>query len=106
MSRRLRLRLRRRDQRGAMAILIAGLMSVLLVVAAMGVDLGNAWQRKVTVQKSVDVSAISAGDMLPRTGSNTDAILDEVASYLNKAGNLVVGQPGSVTRAQLVDANM
>ena len=52
-----------------MAILLAGLMTVLIVVAAMGVDLGNAWQRKVTVQKSVDVSAISAGNLLPRTSS-------------------------------------
>ena len=40
------------------AILMSGL---LLVVAAIGVDLGNAWSRKLTVQKSVDVSAISAG---------------------------------------------
>jgi hypothetical protein len=89
-----------------MAVMLAGLMTVLVIAAAMGVDLGNAWQRKVTVQKSVDVSAISAGHLLPRTSTNTDVILDEVASYLNKASNVVAGQPGSVTRVQLVDGNL
>ena len=44
-----RLTIRRREERGAVAILMAGLMTVLIIVAAMGVDLGNAWQRKVTV---------------------------------------------------------
>jgi hypothetical protein len=83
--------------------MMAGLMSVLLIVAAMGVDLGNAWQRKITVQKSVDVSAVSAGYLLPRTDTNTTEILIEVANYLNKASNLVAGQPGSVTADQLSD---
>src|SRR5918994_7699287 len=98
-----RLRIRPRDERGAMAILLAGLMTVLIIVAAMGVDLGNAWQRKLTVQKSVDVSTISAGHLLPKTATNSDAIYAEVATYLNKASNVVLGQPGTVTAAQLHD---
>ena len=60
-----------REERGAIAVMTAILMSgLLLVVAAIGVDLGNAWSRKLNVQKSVDVSAISAGAMLPRTSAN------------------------------------
>ena len=78
-----------------MVILMAGLMTVLLIVAAMGVDLGNAWQRKVTVQKSVDVSSISAGHLLPKTATNEDAIYAEVANYLNKISNHVTGQAAS-----------
>ena len=78
-----------------MAILMAGLMTVLIIVAAMGVDLGNAWQRKMTVQKSVDVSAISAGHLLPKTSTNTDAIYAEVATYFNKASNIVTAKPGT-----------
>jgi Flp pilus assembly protein TadG len=101
-----RIRRRRRDERGAMAVLIAGLSTVLLIVAAMGVDLGNAWQRKITVQKSVDVSAISAGALLPMTAANADSIYAEVASYLNRASNKVIGQPGSVTGAQLHDNDL
>jgi Flp pilus assembly protein TadG len=101
-----RLRIRRRDEHGAVALLMAGLMTVIVIVAAMGVDLGNAWQRKVTVQKSVDVSAISAAHLLPKTSSNTDAIYAEVATYLNKASNVVLGQPGTVTAAQLHDGQL
>ena len=90
MARRARTRrfhIRRRDERGAMALLMAGTMTLLVIVAAMGVDLGNAWQRKITVQKSVDVSAISAGHLLPKTSTNADAIYTEVANYLNKPSN-------------------
>ena len=105
MTRWIRIRVRRRDERGAVAILLAGAVTMLLIVAAMGVDLGNAWQRKITVQKSVDVSALSAGYLLPRTSSSEDAILDEVASWLNRSENVVTGQSGAVTRADLADSD-
>ena len=83
--------------------------AVLMVVAALGVDLGNAWSTKLTVQKSIDVSAISAGALLPApTVVEQSLIYEEVASYLNKSGNKVQGQAPVITAAQLhdsVDAN-
>ena len=95
-----------REERGAIAVMTAILMAgLLLVVAAIGVDLGNAWSRKLTVQKSVDVSAISAGAMLPRTAANEAAIYQEVADYLNKTSNKVQGQQTTITAAQLHDNN-
>ncbi len=84
---------------------MAGTMTILVIVAAMGVDLGNAWQRKITVQKSVDVSAISAGHLLPKTSTNVDAIYTEVANYLNKPSNRVNGQQ-QTTAAKLHDGNL
>ena len=92
---------RRRTQRGAVAILVAVLAAVLLVVAALSVDLGNAWARKRQVQTQVDIAALSAGHLLPRTDTNEDDILQEVADFLNTANNRVSGQEGSVTVAQL-----
>lgn len=101
---------RTRDERGAIALMGAIVMSaVLMVVAALGVDLGHAWSTKLTVQKSIDVSAISAGALLPAPTVVEQALVyTEVASYLNKAGNKVPGQDTLITEAQLhdsVDAN-
>ena len=94
-----------RDERGAVALVGTIVMSaVLLVVAALGVDLGMAWSRKLTVQTSVDVSAISAGALLPASSElQKGLIYQEVANYLNKDGNKVIGQPGLVTAFQLHD---
>ena len=82
----------RRRETGAVAIMVAILATMLLIVAAMSVDLGNAWARKREVQTQVDVAALSAGHLLPRTVSNEDTILKEVADYLNESHNLVQGQ--------------
>lgn len=96
---------RARDERGAVAIVGALVMSaVLVVVAALGVDLGQAWSRKLTVQTSVDVSAISAGALLPASSElQKGLIYQEVANYLNKAGNKVRGQAPLVLATQLHD---
>ncbi|WP_309650309.1 pilus assembly protein [Nocardioides sp.] len=81
---------RSRDDRGAMAIMIAIFVVVLFTCAALTVDLGNAWARKRAVQRQVDVSALAAGHLLPMNNTNRSAILTEVASYLEE--NVVVGQ--------------
>jgi Flp pilus assembly protein TadG len=96
---------RARDERGAVAIIGALVMSaVLIAVAALGVDLGQAWSRRLTVQTSVDVSAISAGALLPASSElQKGLIYQEVADYLNKAGNKVRGQAPLVLATQLHD---
>jgi hypothetical protein len=95
---------RLRDERGAVAVLVALLATVLFTSAVMAVDMGNAWARKRAVQKQVDVSAVSAGWMLPMTTSNRLAIADKVAAYLNDTGNRASGQH-DVTGAELVDGS-
>lgn len=97
-------RLRRRGERGAVAVMVGFLAVVLFAMAALTVDLGNAWTRKRTVQKQADVSALGAGDLLPMTTSNKSAILTSVASYLNKPENKASGQPTAVA-SQLDDGS-
>ena len=95
---------RAREDRGAVAVFVVILASLLLMVAALSVDLGNAWARKRDVQTQVDVSALSAGHLLPRTAANENSIVDEVVEYLNRQNNQAVGQP-DVTRVGLLDLN-
>lgn len=93
---------RTKSERGAVAIVVGLLASVLFGVAAMAVDLGNAWARKREVQKQVDVSALSVGWLLPMHPSNKQAIADKVAAYFNDHANEVVGQ-ANVTGSQLIN---
>ena len=52
----------RRDERGAIAVITAILTSmVLFVVAALTVDIGNAWARRGQLQAQVDGAALFAG---------------------------------------------
>jgi Flp pilus assembly protein TadG len=82
--------------------MVALLALVLFGVAALAVDLGNAWSRKRAVQKQVDVSAIAGGWGLPMTTANKNAILDKVAAFLNDAANRATGQQtATITGAQL-----
>ena len=61
--------------------MVAILATLLLVTAALSVDLGNAWARKREVQTQVDVAALSAGPCFPGRSAAEDAILAEVAAY-------------------------
>ena len=90
-----------RRERGAVAIMVAILAAALLTMAALAVDLGNAWSRKRIVQTQVDVSALSAGHLLPAvTAAEQLAAAGEVADYLNRANNQAVGQQDvTATRA-------
>src|SRR5690242_3090769 len=94
---------RTRTERGAVAIVVALLSTVLFGVAAMAVDLGNAWARKREVQKQVDVSALSVGWLLPMHPDNKLAIANKVAAYFNDHANDVLGQ-STVTGSQLINS--
>lgn len=100
-----RLRHRSRSERGAVAIMVAILSSVLVIVAALSVDLGNAWARGRIVQKQADVSALAAGSLLPMStnpakGSSQTLIATRAATYLNT--NKAAGQPDA-TASGLID---
>lgn len=85
---------RHRNERGAVAVTVALLSVVLLAVSAMTVDLGNAWARKRSVQKQVDVAALYAGNLLPvTTTTERTAIAQAVADSMNDTSNRVAGQP-------------
>ena len=87
-----------RDDSGAVAVLFALLSVVLLSVAALGVDLGNAWQTKRQVEAGADLATEAgvgvAGANLPKTGGvhdcgygtagalSTDQSVKDIATYL------------------------
>lgn len=90
--------------------MVSVLALVLLSVAALGVDLGNAMNRKQLTQNSADFAALAGADGLPDTGTLT---VQRVADNLNQ------NQPGSdgseencnsdagatITPAMLTDSN-
>jgi Flp pilus assembly protein TadG len=69
-----------RDESGAVAIIVAVLIVIVLGIAALGVDLGNAMNRKQLTQNSADFAAIAGANGLPATTTSTVQL---VADYLN-----------------------
>ena len=96
----------RDEQSGAVAVFVALMAVMLMVVAALSVDLGNAWARGRTVQKQADLAAIAAGSLLPMspstTGHHDTDIAALAATYLNK--NLAQGQTAA-TASDLLDGS-
>lgn len=93
---------RERDETGAVAVVVAVMLVVLLGVAALAFDLGNAWARARAVQLQVDVSAMSAGHLLPMTSANRTVVAAEVATYLER--NQPQGSP-TVSGDDLLDGD-
>lgn len=113
--------MRRRNSEGVIAVLVALVAALLLSVAALSVDLGQAYVAKSEIQKHADFAALAgaAGDDLPMTaagigcsitapdsyggvaGRATDQAIVDVAAYLSAhAGGT------DVTPAQLVDCDL
>ena len=65
------LRIRRRPDRGAVALMTALLAVVLVSIAALGVDLGNAMNRKQLTQNNSDYAALAGANGLPSTATPT-----------------------------------
>ncbi len=108
-----RLRRRRREDRGAVAVVFAGLVVVLFMVGALTVDLGQAYVAKNVIQKRADFAALAgaAGDNLPgataascaygpAAQASDQAILD-VAAYLSETAG-----GGEILPADLVDCDL
>lgn len=76
-----------RDDRGAVAVMVAAMATLLLLFAAISVDLGNAFARRTAVQSQADHSALAGGAELTGTvvagGTPSSAVVDEVRDYLN-----------------------
>ncbi len=68
--------IRREDDEGAVAVIVAVLLStVLFVVAAMAVDLGEAFSRRQIVQDAADLAALAGAGRLPdATAARTAAV--------------------------------
>ena len=78
---------RQRNETGAVAVVFA--ISTLLIfgLAAIGVDLGNAMNRRKENQTSSDLAALAGADALPVVTGDVAAALNarqKVADWLNK----------------------
>jgi Flp pilus assembly protein TadG len=78
---------RRRDEHGAVAILVAVVAIVLFVIAAMVVDLGLARDTKQQSQAAADASALAAGNVLYSSTSTTPNFAAAVAAAKAYASN-------------------
>src|SRR3954462_226653 len=98
-----------RDDRGAVAVIFAISALMIFGLAALGVDLGNAMNRKKLTQNSADFAALAGASGLPDT---SDATRQIVADYLNKNQPATDGtdkcdtSPGPVTVPELRDGDI
>jgi hypothetical protein len=113
---------RQKNESGAVAIIAAVSSLAIFGIAAMAVDLGNAFARARDVQAQADFAALGAGRHLPVTAADratgaaystmspsAQAAIDEVVAYLNanqpldEDGKSCPGDPRCVTAAGLTD---
>ncbi len=99
-----------RDERGAVAVMMAVLVVLLFIIGGLAADMGNAWARKRDMQTQADVATISAAnwgkdnDHWPAdTPAKQAAITQKAAEYLLEDNNSAIGQ-GDMTVAQVVSA--
>jgi hypothetical protein len=110
-----RLRSRRGDERGAMAIMSAFLCIVLFGIAALTVDLGNAFARRTDTQTQADYGAFAAARMQTETARAGMTISAGMADAVRDAMNANQPQDDAgtcwtsktcVTSGQLTDTNL
>ncbi|GAA1925956.1 TadE/TadG family type IV pilus assembly protein [Nocardioides marmoribigeumensis] len=95
---------RHREDRGAIAVIVAISATLLFVLAAMSVDLGNAWARARQSQSQADLAALAGGQELPAGDSAHQLqIAQVVADYLND--NRISSDQPNVTASALQDGN-
>ena len=108
---------RRREERGAIAILFALMAVLLLTVAALATDIGNAVARRTATQTQADFAALAAVTKLDGptvTGATPSAtVVDIVRDSLNanqpqddSSGCWRTSPPSCVTSSQLTDGNL
>jgi Flp pilus assembly protein TadG len=105
---------RETSEQGAVAVIFAICAVMIFGLAAMGVDLGNAMNRKKLTQNNADLSALAGAASLPASGAAGQAtVRQEVATWLNTNGvasdgiNSCRSDPSvtSVSATDLADGN-
>ena len=107
--------LRRRDDSGAAAVITAIVCTVLFMIAALCLDLGNAFARRTDTQTQADYGALAAARLQTETAKSgmtiPTAMVDAVRDAMND--NQPQDDSGTcwtaktcVTSAQLIDGNL
>jgi len=71
------------DERGAVAVMLAIMLTVMLGITALVVDLGNARQQRRAAQNSADAAALAAGETVEAGNGTIDwsAVVSQVKAY-------------------------
>jgi Flp pilus assembly protein TadG len=85
--------IRAREERGQVIPLVALMIVVLLGIAGLTIDVGNAWLQKRRLQSSVDLALLSAAQKLP----NIAVASSDAKTYLLTNWNKVTGAPVTTT---------
>jgi hypothetical protein len=98
---------RRRDDRGAVAVMFALLAVVLMSLAALGTDIGNEVNRHTVTQTQADFGAFAGGAKLPNNGRVGQAVPADVVAAVVASMNANQPQDDNgittVTATQLTD---
>ena len=106
---------RRRDDRGAAAVITAIVCTVLFMIAALCLDLGNAFARRTDTQTQADYGALAAARLQTETAKSGMTIPTAMVDAVRVAMNNNQPQDDSgtcwrsktcVTSAQLTDGNL
>lgn len=89
---------RGRDERGAILVVSAVLLTAMLAFAALGVDIGNARQHRRSSQNAADAAALAAAQDLPNT---TTAIATAKAYARDNYGTAATAWVGCTDSAHL-----
>lgn len=75
----------RQSQQGAVAVLVAIAMGVLILTAGMALDLGHAFLNKTRLQNTVDAAALAAAKTMDDTGNTALATAEALQAFGNNA---------------------
>lgn len=85
------LRRRRRDERGAIAVIVAILLPVIVGVAGLSIDVGSWYETQAQLQNAADAAALAAAAYLPNSPSSaTTAAQTQVTDNVSGATVSVV----------------
>ena len=110
-----RFRIRRRDEGGAIAIIMAMMCVLLFTIAALSVDLGNAFTRRTDTQTQADYGALAAARTQNETAkagmtiptAMVDAVRDAMNANQPQDDNSICWTTKScITSAHLTDGNL
>ena len=83
-----------RKENGAVAVMVALGMTMILACAALAVDLGNSYRSRVKLQNAVDNAAYAAGSMLP--SNKNAAVQNKIIAKVEEAFRINGVEPSSL----------
>jgi hypothetical protein len=89
----------RRDDRGLVLVIFGLVLTVLLILAALVVDVGYARQQARHAAASSDAAALAGAQYLPLAGPDAAAAIEVKAQAASYAASNIIGSPQSPTAA-------